>query len=136
MSDKKNPTGDYKVGRSKPPKEHQFRPSQSGNPSGRPKSRKSGSTDVPALLDEPVKVIAGGEERKMSPFEASFRQLAKRALEGHLPSILKFVKHCEEYGVIAPPRPDPGGGVFDAPKGVNFHEWFESVTEEVPIDEA
>lgn len=27
------------------------------------------------------------------------------------------------------------GGVFVAPKGVDFQEWLISVTEEVPVDE-
>jgi hypothetical protein len=41
----------------------------------------------------------------MSPFEASLRQLARKALDKDLRAILKFVKICGEYGVIAPPRP-------------------------------
>ncbi len=44
------------------------------------------------------------------------------------------MKICEEYGVIASPPAATGGGVVRAPKGVNFYEWLESVTEEVPID--
>ncbi len=136
MADKKQPTRDYKVGHGKPPKEHQWAKGHSGNPKGRPKSRKPGLTDVSTLLDEPVKVMAGGKACDMSPFEAGLRQQAKRALAGHLPSIIRFVKICEEYGVIGPPAAVMGGGVVVAPKGVNFQEWIKNVTEEVPIDEA
>ena len=132
MSDNRD---DDKVGYGNPPKHSRFRPGQSGNRKGRPKSRKFGSTDVSELLDEPVKVKAGGKQRDMSPFEVTFRQLAKRAINGDLRAIRKFVKFCEEYGIIAPPPVVTGGGVIRAPKGVNFQEWFESVTEEVPIDE-
>ncbi len=135
MADKKKSSSDYEVGCGKPPKEYQFKPGQSGNPRGRPKSRKSGSTDISELLGEPIKVTTGGKVRDMGPFEASLRKLAKRAVGGHLPSILKFIKICEEYRIIAPPPAVTGGGVMVAPKGVDFYEWLESVTEIVPVDE-
>jgi hypothetical protein len=135
MADKKKSSRDYEVGCGKPPKEHQFKPGQSGNPRGRPKSKKSGSTDISELLGEPIKVKAGGKVREMGLFEASFRKLAMRAVGGHLPSILKFIKICEEYRIIAPPPAVTGGGVIVAPKGVDFYEWLESVTEIVPVDE-
>ena len=136
MADKKKPTGDNEVGYGKPPKEHQFPKGKSGNVSGRPKSKKPGSTDISGLLNEPVKVKAGDRVREMGPFEAGLWKLAKRAVDKDLRAILKFVKICEEYGGIAPPPAVTGGGVVRAPKGVNFYEWLESVTEEKPIDEA
>ncbi len=134
MADKKEPSGDYGIGYGKPPKQHQFPKGRSGNVSGRPKSKKSGLTDISGLLNERVKVKAGGKVREMGPFEAGLRKLAKRAVDKDLRAILKFVKICEEYGVIAAPPAATGGGVVRAPKGVNFYEWLESVTEEVPID--
>ena len=134
MVDKKKPSGDNEVGYGKPPKEHRFPKGRSGNVSGRPKSKKSGLTDISGLLNEPVKVKAGGKVREMGPFEAGLRKLAKRAVDKDLRAILKFVKICEEYGAFAPPSGDTSCGVVRAPKGVKFQEWFESVTEEVPID--
>ncbi len=136
MADKKKPSGDNEVGYGKPPKEHRFPKGRSGNVSGRPKSKKSGLTDISGLLNEPVKVKAGGKVREMGLFEAGLRKLAKRAVDKDLGAILKFVKICEEYGGIASPPAVTGGGVVRAPKGVNFYEWLESVTEEVPIDAA
>ena len=136
MAKKTKPRGDNEVGYGKPPKEHRFPKGRSGNVSGRPNSKKSGLTDISGLLNEPVKVKAGGKVREMGPFEAGLRKLAKRAVDKDLRAILKFVKYCEEYGAFAPPSAVTGGGVVRAPKGVNFHEWLESVTEEVPIDEA
>lgn len=88
MADKKKPSGNYEVGRGKPPKKNQWRKGQSGNLKGRPKSKKSGSVGVAAILDAPVKVRTGGKGQYMSPFEASLRQLAKKALAGDLPAIL------------------------------------------------
>ncbi len=135
MEDKKKSSSDYEVGCGKPPKEYQFKPGQSGNPRGRPKSKRSGSTDISELLGEPIKVTTGGKVREMGPFEASLRKLAKRAVDKDLPAIRKFVRVCEEYGVLAPPPAANGGGVFRAPKGVDFYDWLESVTEIVPVDE-
>lgn len=126
---------DYEVGYCRPPKHTQFQKGQSGNPEGRPKSKKSGQTDISELLNEPVKVKAGGKARTMQSFEAIVRQLAKKALGGDLRAMVRFVKLCEEYGVIAPPPVDTGGGVIQAPKGVEFQEWLESVTELVPVDD-
>jgi hypothetical protein len=135
MGDKKKPSGDYEVGCGKPPKEHQFKPGQSGNPRGRPKSKKSGSTDISELLGEPIKVMTGGKVQYMSPFEATLRKLTKKAVDGHLPSIRNFIETCEEYEIFVPPPAATGGGVVRAPKGVDFYEWLESVTEMVPSDE-
>ena len=126
---------DYEVGYCKPPKEHQFQKGQSGNPKGRPKSRKPDTIDISELLNEPVRVRTGEVAKRMSPFEVSTRNLANRALEGDLGAIKKFIKLCEEYRVVAQPPLDEQGGVIQAPRGVDLHEWLESVTEVVPIDE-
>ncbi len=64
MSDERG--DDYEVGYARPPKHTQFRKGQTGNPRGRPKSRKSGSTDVSELLNEPVRVKTGGEADSVS----------------------------------------------------------------------
>ena len=127
--------GDYEVGKGKPPKEHRWKKGQSGNLRGRPKARKPEPVDVGAILNSPVNARVRGKEAKISPFEASFRQLAKKAIDGHLPSIKQFQKCCEKYGVIAPPAPEESGGVVVAPKGVDLRDWLDEVTEWVPADE-
>ena len=135
MADNGKPKRDYEVGHGKPPKEHRFPKNTSGNPRGAPSKRKRTQVDLAGILNEPVKVRTGGKERNMSPFEAGFRQLARRALDNDLRAILKFVKICEEYGIIAPPSGVMGCGVIVAPKGVDYQEWVDSITEEVPDDE-
>ena len=125
MADKKEPAGDYEVGYSRPPKNRQFKKGRSGNPNGRPKSPDSGSIDIPALLDEPVKAKIGGQAREISPFEASVRQLAKRACGGDLRAIITFLKLCERYGVMTPPPPEHVGGVICVPYGYDYDEWLE-----------
>jgi len=128
--------GNYEVGKGRPPKETRWKKGHSGNPRGRPKSRKPGPVDVAAVLETPVQARVGGRETKIPTFEASFRQLAKRAVDGHLPAIRKFLKTCEQYGVIAPQPPEVGGGVVVAPEGVDVHDWLNRDIELVPVDEA
>ena len=135
MVDKKEPGSEYAVGYGKPPKEHQFKPGQSGNVGGRKKSKRSGAADISEVLNAPVRVTIGGKVQEMGSFEAGLRKIAKRAIDGHLPSILKFIKICEEYGALKPPPAATGGGVILLPNGMSFEEWCERGTEEAPGDE-
>ena len=74
-----------------------------------------------------------GVRRKMPAFEVGVRRLVERGLkQNNLNAILEFLRLCESYRLLALPPDDHGGGVIVAPKGVNFTEWIESVTEWVP----
>ena len=131
--DKKGKVADYDVGYGKPPKAHRFPKGTSGNPAGAPSKRKRKPIDVAAILNEPLAVKASGVHRKMPAFEVGVRRLIERALkQGNLPAILEFIALCESFRLLAPPPDDHGGGVIVAPKGVDFQEWIESVTELVP----
>ena len=131
--DKKGKGRDYDVGYGKPPKAHQFKKGSSGNPAGAPSKRKRKPIDVAAILNEPLAVKTSGVHRKMPAFEVGVRRLIERALkQGNLPAILEFIALCESFRLLVPPPVEHGGGVVVAPKGVDFQEWFESVTELVP----
>ena len=131
--DKKGTGGDYPIGYGKPPLEHRFPKGKSGNPEGRPKKRKRKPIDVAAVLNEPLVVKKSGGRRKMPPFEVSVRKLVERGLKHKdLKATLEFLQLCESFGLMVPPPADEGGGVVVAPRGVDFHEWLESVTELVP----
>lgn len=67
---------DYDVGYGKPPKEHQFKPGQSGNPTGRPKKQPSMASMIRDVAYYPVRI-----ER---PDGASTAPLIQAALMGAL----------------------------------------------------
>jgi len=133
-TDKKGNGGDYDVGYRKPPKYRQFKKGKSGNPRGAPLKRKRKPIDAAAILSEPLMVKTTGGHRNMLPYEVGVRRLVERALkQKDLNAILEFLTICESFRLLVPPPVNHGGGVVVAPKGVNFHEWLESVTELVPV---
>jgi hypothetical protein len=90
------------VGYGRPPKQHQFKKGQSGNPRGRPKKSgrkpKPGEIDIAAVLNAEFTLPDG--ERKMSAYEVVCRGLATRAVnERNLRAAIQFVKRCEVYKV-------------------------------------
>jgi len=133
--DEENKTNDYKVGKGKPPKEHQFPKGKSGNPDGRPPQKTPDKIDAASILNSEVKVEIGGKKMKVSAFEVSFRKTSKLAVEGNLRSIRQFLNQCEKFGIIGASGVETVSSVVHAPKGVNFREWLEEVTELVPDDE-
>jgi RNA polymerase-interacting CarD/CdnL/TRCF family regulator len=81
MDDGPNSTSGYK----RPPLHTQFKPGQSGNPSGRPK--KKATTFVEALereLSRKISVVEGGERQKISKLDAIVKQQTNKAASGDL----------------------------------------------------
>lgn len=75
---------DDAVGYGKPPRAHQFKPGQSGNPKGRPKGRKNEATMLDELLFQRIPVRQGGRDLRMTVIEAIFRRLAEDSLKGNI----------------------------------------------------
>lgn len=75
---------DDPVGYGRPPRAHQFKPGQSGNPKGRPKGRKNEATMLDELLFKRIPVRQGGRDLRMTVIEAMFRRLAEDALKGNI----------------------------------------------------
>jgi hypothetical protein len=71
-----------RVGYKKPPKEHQFRQGQSGNPRGRPKRARNLNTFLIEVLNEPTLVREGGRTRKIPKGHALVRNLMAKGLKG------------------------------------------------------
>jgi hypothetical protein len=69
--------------RRSPPKKHQFKPKQSGNPNGRPKgSKKIGREALHAALSREQPVREGGLDGVMTLDEIACLQMAKKAANG------------------------------------------------------
>ena len=75
------------VGYGKPPRRHQFKPGQSGNPKGRKKGVKNEVTILQELLQHKVALNERGKTRKITLFEAIFRKVAEDGLRGNIKSV-------------------------------------------------
>lgn len=90
---------DDKVGYGRPPRKHQFKPGESGNPKGRPKGRRR-PRSVCDMLMAPVKV--NGKNRPFS--EAYFQLNMKRALEGDRQANRFIATQLKESRLLDAPR--------------------------------
>jgi hypothetical protein len=73
--------GDYKVGRSRPPEAHKYKPGQSGNLRGRPKGSKNLKTIIEQMLRQPVTVRdKSGKPHKLTTMEATVLRMRGLAL--------------------------------------------------------
>jgi hypothetical protein len=72
----------YKVGRGRPPVEHQFKPGERRNPLGRPRGSKGLRTILGTVLRQKIKLSVGGEQKEISIREAIVYRFVERALQG------------------------------------------------------
>lgn len=84
--------GDYKVGYRKPPKNHQFRKGQSGNPKGRAKGSRNLETILREEMDRVVTVSEGGQRRKYTKLEIILRVMADKAATGNIAAFRELMK--------------------------------------------
>jgi hypothetical protein len=77
---------DYRVGPGRPPKEHQFKPGQSGNPTGARRKPSSIAPDLKALferaLNEKVTLRQGEREKIITKAAAGIEQLVNQFAKG------------------------------------------------------
>ena len=74
-------SGGSKVGYGKPPREHQFKPGQSGNPRGRPKGARGFKADVEEALSATIVVTEDGKKRRITIVAAVLKRLIQRAVQ-------------------------------------------------------
>ena len=81
MSEQASTTSEEGVGYGRPPKATRFMKGQSGNPRGRPRSRRR---EIPydSVLGQMVSVREDGRERRITAAEAFLLQLTKKGLAG------------------------------------------------------
>lgn len=73
---------DEPVGYGRPPRKHQFKPGQSGNPSGRPKRSLNLKTDLQAELRSRIKLTENGRQISLTRQQLILKQLVTKAAKG------------------------------------------------------
>jgi hypothetical protein len=80
-------SGDYEVGRGKPPRHTRFKKGQSGNPKGRPRGSGNVYTLAHRELKKKVVIVVDGERKKITKLQAVMIQLVNGAATGKLRNI-------------------------------------------------
>jgi hypothetical protein len=94
---------EYKVGPGRPPKEHQFKPGQSGNPKGAKRKPKSMAPDLKAALEralnKKIKLKQGDKERIVTMAVAGIEQLVARVAKGDRHALRDLLALADRFGV-------------------------------------
>jgi Family of unknown function (DUF5681) len=93
-----NDEAEDQVGYGKPPRAHQFKAGQSGNPDGRPKGSKNESTILREVMNEKLSLRqANGRTRKIPVLEGIHRRQVELALKGGVKSAILVLNR---YGAL------------------------------------
>jgi hypothetical protein len=98
----------YAVGYKKPPKASQFKPGQSGNPKGRPRSSTSFAASFISVLEEKVTLREGKRFLKVSKLEAMIRTLAHKAAQGDTKAVSQVTALLKAMGKLEDPASTEG----------------------------
>ena len=94
---------EYRVGPGRPPKEHQFKRGQSGNPNGANRKPPSIGLEVKAMLEKalnaPLKVRKGEKEIEASKLAIGFEQLANQFAKGDRHARRDVFELAEMFGI-------------------------------------
>jgi hypothetical protein len=82
------------VGYKHPPRAHQFRPGQSGNPSGRPKGARNFRSELREELSEVVTVRDGEREIQVSKQRALIKSVVAAAIDGNQRAAASVLAMC------------------------------------------
>jgi hypothetical protein len=94
------------VGYGKPPRAHQFKHGQSGNPKGRPEGAKSETTILHELLQQKISLNERGRTRKITLHEAILRRIAEDCLKGNTKSAAFLLNR---YHAMTASEPEEAG---------------------------
>ena len=87
-----------KVGYCCPPVHSQFKPGQSGNPSGRTKGSQNLKTLFNKVLDEEISLREGADVKKITKAEAIIRSVVVGALKGDARNVAILFRLAEQAG--------------------------------------
>ena len=103
---------EYRVGPGRPPREHQFRPGQSGNPKGAKRKTPPVAPELKELFartfNRKVKVTQGEQERLITMWEAGLYQLSIQFAKGDRDARRDAFFLAEKLAphLLTPPTPD------------------------------
>ena len=94
---------EYRVGPGHPPREHQFKPGQSGNPKGAKRKTQSIAPDLKEALERalnrPVTLKQGDKERIVSMAVAGIEQLVAQFAKGDPRARRDLIEYANKFGV-------------------------------------
>jgi len=103
---------EYKVGPGRPPKEHQFRPGQSGNPKGAKRKPRSIVVDLKPVLEralsKPIKLKQGDRAQIVTKACAGIEQLIAQFVKGDRHARRDVFWLADKLGVDLIPRDGSG----------------------------
>lgn len=88
-----------------------FQKGQSGNPKGRPKTRRPHVSAFDIVFDKTLTVTQGGRERELTIDEALQLQTYQAALKGSKPAIRKVLRMIEKREAALAKRSPPSVGM-------------------------
>ena len=93
------PNGDYPIGFDRPPKKHQFKPGQSGNPRGRPRKEINYDAMFERELMRKIPIVENGRSKRVTKLEGIVRVYLQRALKGEVRVIMDILSSARSLCV-------------------------------------
>jgi hypothetical protein len=90
----------YKVGYGKPPKQHQFKPGESGNKRGRPPNSNNALTILNKRLSSKITIKEGERKVQISKLDALVMQTINSGLKGNLKAASMIFDLLDRKGLM------------------------------------
>ena len=92
---------DYVVGYGRPPKETQFQPGKSGNPTGRRRGSRTVGAILADIIGQKIPVTENGKTRRMPALEVMLRRLVNDAMRGETNAMKLLISFVDRYADTA-----------------------------------